>query len=211
MERIFNFLNKSNVEGLPSCKPEPFKFPFDLIPEDFISFAKEDLAEFTEKSLINALSNIKRAIDCQVESLLYLFGFYRKAKKNNWSFPQKTEFLMKLNIIAPRILKKINSKRNELEHEFKKPGKENVEDFLDIATLFLGYTKPFFSRQYLSIDFEVPDVPIFGLNMELLSDKGVIRLKYYDPIDDKKMEISIDDENTYIKLLHYWIKSVLHH
>ncbi|MEA2075447.1 MAG: hypothetical protein U9O85_06905 [Euryarchaeota archaeon] len=47
--------------------------------------------------------------------------------------------MQKGGIIAPQILKKINDKRNLLEHEFKKPSLEQVEDALDVATLFISY------------------------------------------------------------------------
>lgn len=60
-------------------------------------------------------------------------------KKEHWNFPNKIKFMQKGGIIAPQILKKINDKRNLLEHEFKKPSLEQVEDALDVATLFISY------------------------------------------------------------------------
>ena len=41
-------------------------------------------------------------------------------------------------MVAPRIINKVNKNRNFLEHEFKLPSKENIEDALDIANLFVS-------------------------------------------------------------------------
>ncbi len=56
---------------------------------------------------------------------------------------EKIDTLKDIGIIAPRILKKINTIRNLLEHRYKLPNKGEVEDAIDIATLFLEYTKNF--------------------------------------------------------------------
>ena len=91
------------------------------------------------RNLANALSNVKRALDCQVETIIFDYAYFTKSKKERWNFPKKLDFIKDQGIIAPRILKKINSIRNLLEHEFKKPSLEEVEDALDIVTLFIGY------------------------------------------------------------------------
>ncbi len=109
----------------------------------FFKFAENDLNSKYEHNLINSLSNIKRAIDCQMDTLLFAFGLYKKSKKEEWNFPRKLEVLNNLGIITPRILGKINQKRNFLEHEYRKPTKEEVEDALDVAALFLAYTQKF--------------------------------------------------------------------
>ena len=112
------------------------KIPFEISSEKFLQYAECDISSKYEHSLVNALSNIKRAIDCRIETLLFVFGVFEKSKKENWSFPSKVEFLAAVGIVSPRILKRINQKRNLLEHEYKIPAKEDVEDALDVAVLF---------------------------------------------------------------------------
>ena len=87
------------------------------------------------------ISNGKRAIENRMDSIFYKFGYFKLSKK--WNFPDKIERLNELNIIAPRILIKINKVRNFLEHEYKIPKKEEAEDALDVAILFLESTKIF--------------------------------------------------------------------
>jgi hypothetical protein len=115
---------------------------FEISPQELLKFGEEDLTSGKEKkNLVNALSNVKRAIDCQLDILLHDYGYYIKSKKEKWNFPDKINFLKNKKIIAPRILEKINRIRNLLEHEFKVPQQEAVEDALDVATLFIGYAE----------------------------------------------------------------------
>lgn len=114
--------------------------PFDITPQDFIKYAEVDLQSNYEHSIVNALSNSKRALDCQLDSLLYFLGYYNISQKSFWSFPRKLDLINELGIIAPRVLRKINKQRNLLEHQFVRPERETVEDFLDIAMLFIAST-----------------------------------------------------------------------
>lgn len=114
---------------------------FDLKAEDFLSFAEEDIKGNKHKDIINALSNAKRAIENRMDLLLYAFGY--PILEERWFFPKKLDMLKDLGIIAPRILGKINTIRNLLEHEYKIPNKAGVEDAIDVAILFLESTKNF--------------------------------------------------------------------
>lgn len=80
MQEIIEFLSKDFSVGV-SWSDERIKTPFEIKPLEFLKFAEKDLEEKTEKSRINALSNIKRGIDCQLDSLLILLGHYDIAKK----------------------------------------------------------------------------------------------------------------------------------
>ena len=209
MKEILNFLERKDLRKITtSYSNKPLGLPFELLPKDFIKFAEEDLNNNDNKSLINSLSNIKRAIDCRVESLLYLFGFYEKSKNENWAFPKKMDLLSKVGVIAQRILKKVNRKRNELEHDFKKPSRENVEDFFDVANLFLYYTERLVSYTY-DQEFEwycgdeEPWLRIKlnkgNFDLELRSRKG----------EGKKIKVSIDDGDNYLKILKGWVLCIL--
>ena len=85
------------------------------------------------RGFVNGLSNAKRAIDCQVEKLLAGLGL-----PSARSFPKKMALLTELGVIAPRIVTKVVQTRNYLEHEYRKPEKEQVEDAVDVATLFVA-------------------------------------------------------------------------
>lgn len=145
---------------------EDIETSFDISPREFLRFAEYDLNANYSHHLVNSLSNTKRAIDSQLDSLLIGFGLSQRAAK--WNFPTKVDYLNRVGILSPRILNKINKKRNLLEHEYKNPSIEEVEDALDIAGLFVNYT-----NKYL-----YPAVVDFVLN-----DK---KMGYYDYPDDTK-------------------------
>lgn len=126
--------------GIGACTHEVIETGFDISPKEFLELAESDLMASYNNHLLNSLTNTKRAIDSQLDSLLIAFGLFKRSKKERWTFPKKIEFLNDMRIISPRILKKINKKRNLLEHEYKNPSEEEVEDALDVASLFISYT-----------------------------------------------------------------------
>jgi hypothetical protein len=132
-----------------SYSSETLKTRFDISPQDFIKYSEIDLSNNYDHNIINALSNSKRALDCQLDTLLVAFGYYDLSQKESWSFPKKLELISDLGVIAPRVLTKINKQRNLLEHQFIKPQKEQVEDFLDIAMLFIASTDKY-SLKFIS-------------------------------------------------------------
>jgi hypothetical protein len=107
-------------------------YEFEIKANEFIKFAELDLQQETTQGLVNALSNAKRAIDCQVDTVLGCFGLLSRR-----NFPQKMDVLREMGIVTPRIVNKVVKARNYLEHEFKEPEQEQVEDAVDIATLFV--------------------------------------------------------------------------
>jgi len=113
---------------------------YEICAEDFLKFALKDSKGGDLRSRVNALGNVKRAIECRVDSLLYNHCLHEKSEKERWFFPKKIEVIRKLGIVAPDILKKINKKRNELEHRYIKPTEDEVNDALGVAELFLTAT-----------------------------------------------------------------------
>ena len=47
---------------------------YEIRPEDFITFAKEDFFKADARGLVNALSNAKRAVDWQADGFLKAIG-----------------------------------------------------------------------------------------------------------------------------------------
>ena len=120
---------------------EKGRIKFDIMPKEFLKYAEDCLPSKNDANLVNALTNTKRALDCQIELIIYEHGYGKILKRENWNFPKKIQFLKERFIIAPRVLEKINKTRNLLEHEFKRPCIENVEDACDVVTLFIGYSE----------------------------------------------------------------------
>lgn len=120
------------------------EIPFELKAEGFMNFAELDMKGGSDKDNVNALSNIKRAIENRMDSILFVFKYHKLA--GDWNFPEKMEKLNKLSIVAPRVLKKINKIRNLLEHQYQVPRKDQIEKAYDVAILFLAYTRNFIRK-----------------------------------------------------------------
>lgn len=130
--------------------------PFQIKPRDFLQYAAKDLEIKNDHFGVNCLSNCKRAIECQIDTLFYSFGLYEKSKRERYNLPKKIETLNQLGVISPRILLKINKLRNLLEHEYSQPDLGKVEDAVDIATLFLNYSEKYL-KNFL-YEFAIKDI-----------------------------------------------------
>ena len=113
-----------------------------------------------------------------------------------------------VGIISPRILKRINQKRNFLEHEYKNPEKEQVDDALDVATLFIAYTEKFLvnalteCEPYHDIKSDCFEVKLdYKKNEIIFLDRDFSKSK---PIDVIKKIITPDSEE-YIDHLRWFV------
>lgn len=174
-------------------------------PIDYLNFARRDLVENDDRALVNAIGNIKRAIDCQLDVLLEIYGLLRLSMKQKWGFPRKIEIIQKTGVISPNILKRINKTRVDLEHFHKKPEREKVLMAVDVAELFIELHKYKTSRIVLLINYEEDFAFIMDTkqdlikiydNTELLYNCGGIEM-FMETIDKKKLkpiqEIAISD------------------
>ena len=154
---------------------------FAIKPTDFITFAKADFYAPDTRGLVNALSNAKRAIDCQADSFLDAIGidpdaidkqlgrdgmasiaFGKKSKDG----PLKFRLLEALGVATPSIVGRMRTLRNLLEHEYRKPSRRSVSDAIDIAELFVqacsGRMKSMFDGIGLGSDFRAAWTPPRG-------------------------------------------------
>lgn len=142
----YNFQDYSNEE---------LSIPFDLLPDELLNRATN---HFQQDNYEDALSNSKRAIECQMDCLLFSFGCYTYSKKKGWSFPKKMEILADLDICTPRILGRINTVRNKIEHDHKSPEPDFVEIALDVTELFSKYVEKYWKRFRTDVTIGFEDV-----------------------------------------------------
>jgi|SRR5579863_2546 len=139
---LFGYDEQLKFVGIAQPPPSAVEVKASLGPRDFLNYAIEDsVALENERNRINCLGNCKRAIDSQVDRLIARLGFLPLARKERWKIPRKIQFISEIGVVAPRILHHVNQVRNRLEHEFAPPSKQQVEDALDVATLFISYAE----------------------------------------------------------------------
>lgn len=110
----------------------------DVDPYDFLVLAEDDWERGGLSAELNAITNAKRAIVAQMDQALLSFGY----PAIPWGVPKKIATLQSLGLVAPRILRRVSSARNLLEHEYRRPAAKDVEDAIDLAALFIASIKP---------------------------------------------------------------------
>ncbi|MCD9528070.1 hypothetical protein [Photobacterium carnosum] len=180
------------------------EFPFEIHAQYFLNIAEEDLSTNDLRGNINALTNAKRAIDCQVEAIIEVLSL-KKAKQ----FPAKLEKINEIGLVAPRILKRLNKLRNALEHDFVSPSRDEVEDFIDVASLFIELSNGLF-RMY-AWQFAVYDKRTYGDNsgfqVNLNRDDNTMEINMYKTNGKVATYVVRPGEHEYIPLVKLAIKT----
>jgi len=149
-------------------------------PLEFLSLAEEDLQRGGLSALVNATTNAKRAIVSQMDQLLVSFG-YDSFRLN---VPRKVEKLRALGLLAPSLLRKAVSMRNLLEHEYEAPALPEVEEALDIASLFVLSASAMFIPFDDVLEFSLygtsdTDTPIKQVTLGLDREAGRVYYRVY--------------------------------
>src|SRR6266404_4219955 len=178
-----------------------FKYP--LPPKFFLKIAKEDLRERSDRGLVNALSNAKRAIDCQSDTFLSAIGLSPKDVQKqlgktvissleqfvtNTEQPLKFRVLESLGIVTPAIVSRVRRIRNLLEHQYKKPSAPAVRDVIDVSSLYVSACEGAMNTFLESVHFEV-DEPSISAHKE----------KFYE----RNMSVELDWKRPQIAV-NYW-------
>ena len=127
---------KRNLEHLSysSGSGKDLEFPnFDLMPFDYLDFAEQDLDKPSLAAKINCIGHLKRAVECQLDTLLGILGAANVAT----NVPKKLEFASACGAISSRSLVKINKIRNRVEHEYAEPEAAELDAYYDIANGFI--------------------------------------------------------------------------
>ena len=204
IEKVEEIVKRKDISVIANISyEETFQYPFKLTPLDFLKFAKEDFNEKNTRNLVNALSNIKRAINCQIDQILFIFGFSKK----RWKFPEKIEFIKDIGIISPEIIKKINKKRNLIEHEYDIPSSEGVSDAIGIAELFIESVKPIFIRYYKDLEIHIDDSKGIGFSciyFDFDYKKHLFKVAYGKEEGSKIEEVEYNHKHQdYLKIVEY--------
>lgn len=122
---------------------------FELNPRDFLRFAKKDFKDKDDRDLINALTNCKRAIDCQIDTAFKVYGIgYDKINKaseiivnicgeSTTKLPFKLKLVEAINLAPAGLISKTRNLRNRLEHYYEKPSVAEVKDAIELSELFI--------------------------------------------------------------------------
>lgn len=223
-------INWSNFYICKDCTFSSTHDVFELMPDDFLIFAKEDYKNLDNRGLIGVVSNSKRAIDCQVDWIISYFGFdYLNFCESKYPYVKllidefesdancnkdssfKLRFIQALEIAPTFLISKIRTFRNKLEHEYIMPTEEEAREAIEISELFINATQNVVSNKIFS-DYAVQNyydenkskfsLPFIKISFDSnVNQESKIDI-YYKIDDSDKGEITLkSDSKEYVFLL----------
>jgi hypothetical protein len=135
-----NVISFSPIDRI-SCERKPFG---EIAAEEYLEFAKVDVAKGGKAGFVNALGNAKRCFHYQIDRLLFRYGLKEMISKLD--FPEKLDLLSELGIMSGTLLRIFNRERNTMEHDYAAPKEEVVQGALDLCDLLLLATERFFQN-----------------------------------------------------------------
>lgn len=106
---------------------------FDLFARDYLRFAEEGLNNGSNSSLINCVSNLKRAMDCQIDTFFHMINLYKYVSDKNLKFDKKLVFIEDIGLFSSRSLRKLNTIRNKMEHLYEVPKIIEIELYFELV------------------------------------------------------------------------------
>jgi hypothetical protein len=157
----------------------PLELPWELSAREYLAFADVNRASGAgRQALVDALSNAKRALHCQVDSVLYALGLHGALGSS--PFPKKLEVLGEIGVVTREALRRVNTSRNMMEHEYVVPTENEVGLFVDVVALFIEATSRYVARH----EFEM-DTGAGGVGVELRPSDGGMQITLY-PSDEER-------------------------
>ena len=106
---------------------------YDISSEEFLYFAENAIASETKEGIVNAVSNLKRALDCEMDMFFESINLKRIFDKRNLKFEKKTQFLANIGLFPIQTINKLNFMRNKLEHEYKTPEIYDLHTYYELV------------------------------------------------------------------------------
>lgn len=132
-EHVYH-LNVCNCGGSIVGLPE-----YDIHPRGFLEYAEVELEDLgLKRSIINCVSNLKRAIDAQIDVFLFSLNLLEFYKSKRLGVDRKLGFIEKCGMFSRHALSRINAIRNKLEHEYKLPEADDILIYFDVVSAFIS-------------------------------------------------------------------------
>ena len=159
-------LDLTKLIYLPSGGSGLYYEEFDISPKDFLRYAKIAFQTKTESSLIDAITNAKRAIDCQIDTVfnsMYVnhanlpksLEQFVKCFKYDGDLWYKLKVMQALNLAPSILVSYARGLRHSLEHNYEIPEEKHVRQAIEIAELFIRSINGVLRASYT--EFEITD------------------------------------------------------
>ncbi|WP_281947754.1 hypothetical protein [Vibrio parahaemolyticus] len=191
-EKVVSYLkqNLADLERDTTSGGYPHLPKFQLTPRDFVAFAEKDLEAESIGSyqLVNATSNLKRAVDCQLDMLLSFLGLDELYRQKRLGVDRKLGFFKAAGVFNARSLEKLNKFRNRLEHQYEIPDVQDVDAYFDVVSAFVTIGENLVSNLMSTYEVQLYGAPSIGLNSKIDFEKPSIEICLGDDI----LEVNLD-------------------
>ncbi|HDR8171058.1 TPA: hypothetical protein QC096_002228 [Bacillus thuringiensis] len=202
------------IENIHYLEPEgssgtfPTHPEFDLYPRDFLKFAKTELNFLKEKKenlihIINCLSHLKRAVDCQFDLFLYHLNLYELIKEKNLKFDKKLNFLKDIGIFESTSISRLNSIRNKMEHHYKIPDIVEIEVYFDLVNAFISIIESNLTLFLINHEVQIGSTneeKFNFFNLEYVFDKDpkiIFEVKHLDEMKDFSVSVDASEQSEF--------------
>lgn len=200
---IFKYFQE-NIEYLEGCDGGGLSFSlpeFNLRPKNFLSFSELDLnGEHSLHSLVNATGNLKRAMDCELDTLMSVLGLDDLYRRKRLGVDKKLGFLERSGVFKASSLDRINKLRNRLEHHYETPSIEDVQVYFDLVAAFISIGDSFLYklRSISEVSLSYFDYDYYGVTSSISLNPTKINLVLYNIEKEivNKFIVEIDSKST---------------
>ncbi len=158
--------------------------------------------------LVNATSNLKRAVDCQLDMLLNFLGLDELYRQKRLGVDRKLGFFKAAGIFNARSLTKLNKFRNRLEHHYEVPDMKDVDAYFDVVSAFVTIGENLVSNLMSTYEVQLYGTsPNSGLNSTVNFDKPNIELALGDDVLEVNLEKSAKPKVEDIQLFAFLLRT----
>ncbi|MBC3898238.1 hypothetical protein GH811_01235 [Acetobacterium malicum] len=192
----------------------------DVMPNDFLIYAEDELELLTKKSKINTISHLKRALDCQIDIFLESLHLKKIFDKNNLKFEQKTKFLADIGILSVTSINKLNLIRNKIEHEYIDPDIKDLQAYHDIVWFVIEILEAKLllisacNEVYYMVDCGIRNYSC-AIVYDIKNSGFKITIRDYSETEDLEEQIDIEvylknkgDESDFIQAFKFYLASI---
>ncbi|MBO1109891.1 hypothetical protein J2R62_17120 [Plesiomonas shigelloides] len=191
-EKVVNYIkqNLSHLERDTTTGGYSHLPKFQLTPRDFVAFAEKDLdaESIGPYQLVNATSNLKRAVDCQLDLLLSFLGLDGLYRQKHLGVDRKLGFFKEAGVFNARSLEKLNKFRNRLEHHYEVPNVQDVDAYFDVVSAFVTIGENLVSNLMSAYEVHLDNLLNTGLISKINFETPSIAIYLGDDV----LEVNLD-------------------
>lgn len=185
---------------------------FELMPRDFLRFAAEDLESSIIKNKVSLMSNLKRALECQLDIFFDCIHMKEIFDRNNVKFEQRIQLLSDIGMLPNKTIKKLNEFRNQLECFYQIPSVGDLEMYYELVwnvveimnlnmNLMIIYRELHFNVRYSEKEY------LFTMRYDFERTGFVFCIKNKNTEEEFQLEIILHNQEQYqeyIKAYHLY-------